>query len=84
LRGTPLRIQMNTAKNPYVDTDKGKKGKKRWFWDKLSVWGLIFTDSGQYRTSQAIQITDLKIFTVSTINKKARLPNYKIKKEQYE
>ena len=29
LRGTPLRIQMNTAKNPYVDTDKGKKGKKR-------------------------------------------------------
>jgi GTP-binding protein len=31
LRGTPLRIQMNTAKNPYVDEDKGKKGKKRWF-----------------------------------------------------
>ncbi len=29
LRGTPLRIQMNTAKNPYVDADKGKKGKKR-------------------------------------------------------
>jgi GTP-binding protein len=29
LRGTPLRIQMNTAKNPYVDEDKGKKGKKR-------------------------------------------------------
>ncbi|MBT8574898.1 ribosome biogenesis GTPase Der [Polynucleobacter paneuropaeus] len=29
LRGTPLRIQMNTAKNPYVDNDKGKKGKKR-------------------------------------------------------
>ena len=29
LTGTPLRIQMNTAKNPYVDTDKGKKGKKR-------------------------------------------------------
>jgi GTP-binding protein len=28
LTGTPLRIQMNTAKNPYVDTDKGKKGKK--------------------------------------------------------
>jgi len=28
LRGTPLRIQMNTAKNPYVDADKGKKGKK--------------------------------------------------------
>jgi GTP-binding protein len=26
-----LRIQMNTAKNPYVDEDKGKKGKKRWF-----------------------------------------------------
>jgi GTP-binding protein len=24
-----LRIQMNTAKNPYVDEDKGKKGKKR-------------------------------------------------------
>jgi len=29
LRGTPLRIQMNTAKNPYVDADKGKKGKKK-------------------------------------------------------
>jgi GTP-binding protein len=29
LRGTPLRIQMNTAKNPYVDADKGKKGNKR-------------------------------------------------------
>jgi len=29
LRGTPLRIQMNTAKNPYVDAEKGKKGKKR-------------------------------------------------------
>ena len=29
LRGTPLRIQMNTAKNPYVDEDKSKKGKKR-------------------------------------------------------
>jgi GTP-binding protein len=28
LTGTPLRIQMNTAKNPYVDGDKGKKGKK--------------------------------------------------------
>jgi GTP-binding protein len=28
LRGTPLRIQMNAAKNPYVDADKGKKGKK--------------------------------------------------------
>jgi GTP-binding protein len=28
LRGTPMRIQMNTAKNPYVDADKGKKGKK--------------------------------------------------------
>ena len=28
LTGTPLRIQMNTAKNPYVDADKGKKGKK--------------------------------------------------------
>ena len=28
LRGTPLRIQMNTDKNPYVDADKGKKGKK--------------------------------------------------------
>ena len=28
LRGTPLRIQMNTSKNPYVDADKGKKGKK--------------------------------------------------------
>ena len=27
LRGTPLRIQMNTAKNPYVDSDP-KKGKK--------------------------------------------------------
>ncbi|HAT39274.1 MAG TPA: ribosome biogenesis GTPase Der [Polynucleobacter sp.] len=25
LRGTPLRIQMNTAKNPYVYADKGKK-----------------------------------------------------------
>jgi len=24
-----LRIQMNTAKNPYVDADKGKKGKKK-------------------------------------------------------
>jgi GTP-binding protein len=29
LTGTPLRIQMNTAKNPYVDADKGKKGKKK-------------------------------------------------------
>lgn len=29
LRGTPLRIQMNTAKNPYVDAEKGKKGKKK-------------------------------------------------------
>jgi GTP-binding protein len=28
LRGTPLRIQMNTAKNPYVDSDP-KKGKKK-------------------------------------------------------
>jgi len=28
LRGTPLRIQMNTAKNPYVDSDL-KKGKKK-------------------------------------------------------
>jgi GTP-binding protein len=28
LRGTPLRIQMNTAKNPYVDADKGKKAKR--------------------------------------------------------
>lgn len=25
LRGTPLRIEMRTNKNPYVDTDKGKK-----------------------------------------------------------
>jgi GTP-binding protein len=29
LRGTPMRIQMNTAKNPYVDLDKGKKSKKK-------------------------------------------------------
>jgi len=29
LRGTPLRIQMNTAKNPYVVSDKGKKGNKK-------------------------------------------------------
>jgi GTP-binding protein len=29
LRGTPMRIQMNTAKNPYVDLDKGKRGKKK-------------------------------------------------------
>jgi GTP-binding protein len=28
LRGTPLRIQMNTAKNPYIDADKGKKAKR--------------------------------------------------------
>ena len=28
LRGTPLRIQMNTAKNPYVDSDP-KKGKNK-------------------------------------------------------
>jgi GTP-binding protein len=25
LRGTPLRIEMRTNKNPYVDADKGKK-----------------------------------------------------------